>query len=101
MIFFFHTRVFYYLENETAETQRLRQDLDEVRQSILNLESNTNLQNKKINDHLNEWQQQKSKLDEMRAWIDNMEKYISSNSSQPLCIQRTNEMLKSVEVRFR
>lgn len=89
---------FFFLENDTNETQRLRQDLDEVRTSILNLECNTNRKNEEISLDLNEWQIHKAKLEEIRPWLENAEKNINIDHVKPITLQLANDWLKNALV---
>jgi len=87
-----------FLESDTNETQKLRQDLDEVRMSILNLECNTNRKNEEINIDLNEWQVHKAKLEEIRPWLENAEKKINTDHIKPITLQMANDWLKNTQV---
>jgi len=86
------------LESDTNETQKLRQDLDEVRMSILNLECNTNRKNEEITIDLNEWQIHKAKLEEIRPWLENVEIKINTDHCKPITLQLANDWLKNAQV---
>lgn len=66
--------------------------------SILNLECNTNRKNEEITIDLNEWQIHKAKLEEIRPWLENVEKKINSDHSKPMTLQLANDRLKNAEV---
>lgn len=87
-----------FLESDTNETQKLRQDLDEVRMSILNLECNTNRKNEEITMDLNEWQIHKAKLEEIRPWLENAERSINTDHAKPMTIELANNWLKNAQV---
>lgn len=91
-------RYILFLETDTNETQKLRQDLDEVRMSILNLECNTNRKNEEINIDLNEWQIHKAKLEEIRPWLENAEKKINTDYIKPITLQFANDWLSNAQV---
>lgn len=67
--------------------------------SILNLESNTNRKNEEINIDLNEWQIHKAKLEEIRPWLENVERKINTDHIiKPMTLQLANDLLKNAEV---
>lgn len=86
------------LESDTNETHKLRQDLDEVRMSILNLECDTNRKNEEITIDLNEWQIHKAKLEEIRPWLENAERKINTDHIKPITLKLANDWLKNAEV---
>lgn len=99
MLFLFFLLLLF-IETDTNETKRLRQDLDEVRMSILNLECNTNRKNEEISLDLNEWQIHKAKLEEIRPWLENVEKTININHATPITLQLANDLLNNAQVSF-
>lgn len=66
--------------------------------SILNLECNTNRKNEEINIDLNEWQVHKAKLEEIRPWLENVEKKINTDHVKPITLQMANDWLKTAQV---
>lgn len=66
--------------------------------SILNLESNTNRKNEEISLDLNEWQIHKAKIEEIRPWLENVEKKISIDYFKPITLQLANEWLTNAQV---
>lgn len=85
-------------ESDTNETQKLRQDLDEVRMSILNLECNTNRKNEEISIDLNEWQIHKAQLEEVRPWLEEAERKINTDHVKPISLQLANDWLREAQV---
>lgn len=68
--------------------------------SILNLECNTNRKNEEISIDLNEWQMHKSKLEEIRPWLENVEKKINIDYIKPITLQQANEWLNNAQVYY-
>lgn len=87
-----------FLESDTNETQKLRQDLDEVRMSILNLECDTNRKNEEISINLNEWQIHKAKLEEIRPWLEAAERQINADYVKPITLQLVTDCLNNAQV---
>lgn len=66
--------------------------------SILNLESDTNRKNEEISLDLNEWQVHKARLEEIRPWLENIEKKINIDHTTPITLQLANDILKNAQV---
>lgn len=66
--------------------------------SILNLECDTNRKNEEISIDLSEWQVHKAKLEEIRSWLEDIEKKINVDNITQITLQLANEQLKNAQV---